>query len=130
MDDDRGQVGERQGDRLVTLEYDFLKHITSLSLLSLGGVVTFAGSIFEKVEDQRPLWLAALLFMLAGLLAFLGQLELLKRLRESGRQRPRPRWQMMLLMQSLPPVIALQLAAFALCLGSGLLLGFAFEALN
>lgn len=130
MEDDCAQLGERRGDQLVTLEYDFLKHITSLSLLSLGGVVTFAGSIFEKVEDQRPLWLAALLFMLAGLFAFLGQLELLKRLRERGRQHPRPRWHMLLLMQSVPPALSLQLAAFALCVGSGLMLGFAFEVLR
>ena len=114
MDDESIGAGDKRGEQLVTLEYDFLKHMTSLSLLSLGGVVTFAGSIFEKVEDQRPLWLAALLFMLAGLLAFLGQLELLKRLRQQ--ERVRPRWQTLLLMQSLPPT----LSHSPCCLSAGL----------
>lgn len=68
-------------DQYVTLEYDFLKHITSLSLVAIGGALTFAGSIFAAAPDQSRLWLATGMLIGAGILAFSGQQRLLKLLR-------------------------------------------------
>lgn len=68
-------------DQYVTLEYDFLKHITSLSLIAIGGAMTFAGSIFAGVPDQSRLWQAVAVLIGAGMIAFSGQQKLLKLLR-------------------------------------------------
>ncbi|GGI93439.1 hypothetical protein GCM10007973_32140 [Polymorphobacter multimanifer] len=68
-------------DQYVTLEYDFLKHLTSLSLIAIGGALTFAGSIFAEAPDKTRLWLAIAVFIASGTLGFTGQHTLLKQQR-------------------------------------------------
>ena len=66
---------------MVTLEYDFLKHITSLSLVAIGGALTFAGSIFAAAADKSRLWLGSRHADRLGHPGLFGQQRLLKLLR-------------------------------------------------
>jgi hypothetical protein len=60
------------------LAYDFFKHMTNLSLLTLGGMVTLFGSIFSGASFKEDMLLPVALIAASGAAAFLGQLEILQ----------------------------------------------------
>lgn len=63
------------------LDYDFMKQVATLALAALGGIVTFAGSIFEAVADKSVLWGSAGLFALAAVASFQAQDNIVRRVR-------------------------------------------------
>jgi hypothetical protein len=80
MSDDSGMVDPRQSheDRYAeTLLYDFFKHMTSLALIALGGVLTIS-----QVPDAeiRPfsLGMVVALLSIAGVFGFAGMDEIVK----------------------------------------------------
>lgn len=101
---------------LASLEYDYLKHLTTLSLIGVGGVVTFAGSIFADIPDKSGLAYAAVLFFFAAAFALWGQDKLLAALR---RRRPPPR----------QIAFARYVAVAGIGLGAGMMLAYAYRAL-
>lgn len=105
------------GDRLLTLEFDFLKHLTSLALATIGGAVTLAGSFLAALPDKRPLWLATGAIAVAGGLAFQAQHRLLRDARLAGRPSRTVR-------------IYREIAAGLYGLGMGFLLAIAYGALR
>lgn len=84
-------LGSEARHRRLALEFDFLKHLTSLSLFGVGGVVTLAGSIFAATPDKDRLWLAMLGFGVAATLALWAQHSLLDKA-ETGRIGRFERW--------------------------------------
>lgn len=72
---------ERHAQRLPNphlLAYDFFKHMTSLSVLTLGGVLTLAGSIFADPEYHRGMFVSAMLTAGAGFTAYVGLIEMVE----------------------------------------------------
>lgn len=57
------------------LSYDFYKHMTSLSVLTLGGVLTLSGSVFAANREPKRLLLSMVMIAASGIIAFLGQVE-------------------------------------------------------
>ncbi|MFC3711751.1 hypothetical protein ACFOMD_04165 [Sphingoaurantiacus capsulatus] len=100
-----------------TLDYDFMKQVSTLALAALGGVVTFAGSIFAEVSDKRGLWLSAALFAVAAVTSFQAQDNIVRRV-SAGRA---PDWRYRVLRT---------LAVGGLGIGAGVLLGFAYRVLS
>lgn len=127
--DDRLELSGNASDRLLMLRYDFLKHLTSLSILSIGGTVTFAGSIFEKVADKHVLWLATGGLAAAAVIAFTGQMTLLRDLDPDSRAISR--WRKWLLGHwGLGAAQSIAFATFCLAMSVGALIAFAFEHLR
>lgn len=127
--DDRLELPANKSERLLMLQYDFLKHLTSLSLLSIGGVVTFAGSIFDKVGDKQPLWFATGGLVVAAIMAFSGQLTLLGRLDPSSVSKSG--WKKLLLgYWGLGPAPSIAIATAFLALSVGELIAFATKNLG
>lgn len=127
--DDRFDASGSPAERLLMLQYDFLKHLTSLSLLAIGGTVTFAGSIFAEVSDKQTLWSATGGFAIAAILAFTGQMSLLRSLDVSSIATAN--WKRWILGQwGLKPAHSIAVAAFVLSLSVGALIAFAFENLE
>ena len=81
MDDDSNPPGSRpdaapDGELLL---YDFLKHLTSLALLTLGGILIVAGTVDKA--DVKPIVLIAVLVVVSasGVLSFAGASEIVKK---------------------------------------------------
>jgi hypothetical protein len=104
-------------DEQMALEFDFLKHLTSLSVATIGGAVTLGGSIFAKVPDKALLWGATGLVAAGGALAFQGHHLMLGRL-AAGRPAGRLGWW------------ARNVAAGLYAIGTGLLIVFAYASLR
>ncbi|PZN92475.1 MAG: hypothetical protein DCF31_16085 [Alphaproteobacteria bacterium] len=101
----------------ISLEYDYLKQLTSLSLLAIGGTLTVAGSIFAQVPDKTRMWQALAAFVVGGILAFSAQSEMLSSLRKR-----RPLGKRIFMLGNL--------AAAAFGLGSAGLIIFAYQAIG
>jgi len=71
------------------LAYDFFKHMTSLSVLTLGGMLTLSGSIFAEMVSSRNLLVAMGLIAAAGVTAFTAQIEMVE---WAHRDTAKPRW--------------------------------------
>ncbi|MGL5839275.1 MAG: hypothetical protein ACRCY3_12315 [Sphingorhabdus sp.] len=82
MIDSEERVADKARDDATLLLYDFYKHLTTLSLVALGGVLSLsqAGVLIE----QRRLALITLLIGAAGVLALMG-LDSIVRSRVDGR---------------------------------------------
>ncbi len=75
------------------LAYDFFKHMTTLTVLTLGGVLTLSSSIFEGQVAREPMLLSIGLIAASGLMAFGGQIELVDWAhRGTARPRAAARW--------------------------------------
>lgn len=75
------------------LAYDFFKHMTSLSVVTLGGVLTLSGSLFQNALDPRRMLLSIGLIAASGVIAFAGQIEMVDWAhRGAGRPRIVARW--------------------------------------
>ena len=75
------------------LAYDFFKHVTSLSIVTLGGILTLSGSIFENSLDTRRLLMAMTLVAASGVIAFAAQVEMVDWAnRGTGKPRLLARW--------------------------------------
>lgn len=99
------------------LDYDFMKQVATLALAALGGVVTFAGSIFAAVADKGALWLSAGLFAVAATASFQAQDSIVRRIRLGRDADWRFRaWR--------------SVAVGGLGVGAGVLLGFAYRVLS
>lgn len=74
-DEDEGPGASRQSDGELLL-YDFFKHLTSLALLTLGGVLVVIQDVDPK--DVKPFIVIAdiVLISLSGILAFNGSSEI------------------------------------------------------
>jgi hypothetical protein len=59
------------GRHAALLEYDFLKHLTTLGLTAVGVIVTLAGTVFTGTADRDRLWVGAGLFLAGAVLAFM-----------------------------------------------------------
>jgi hypothetical protein len=70
------------------LAYDFFKHMTTLSVVTLGGVLTLSGSLFAGDIDRAQLLFSMGLIAAAGVIAFAGQIEMVD---WTYRGTPRPR---------------------------------------
>ena len=67
---DEEVLAEYKGIDAESLSYDFFKHLTSLSILVLGGVLTLSQEVFsESVEDWQ-------MFAVAGMIALGGLIAL------------------------------------------------------
>lgn len=62
------------------MHYQHLRHLTTLSLTSAGGVITLAGSGFADVEPLTDPWLITGLFLLAALCAHMAAAGLINHL--------------------------------------------------
>jgi hypothetical protein len=60
------------------LAYDFFKHMTNLSIITLGGMVTLFGSVFANVHSKGEMLLPMGLTALSGIAAFVGQMEIVE----------------------------------------------------
>ena len=60
------------------LAYDFFKHMTNLSMITLGGMVTLFGSVFANTQSRGEMLLPMALTALAGIAAFAGQIEMVE----------------------------------------------------
>ncbi|MDO9487602.1 MAG: hypothetical protein Q7J32_04440 [Sphingomonadaceae bacterium] len=99
------------------LDYDFMKQAATISLAALGGIVTFAGSIFEDVVDKSVLWGSAGLFAAAAVASFQAQDNIVRRVRLGRKVDWRFRaWRV--------------IAVSGIGMGTGALLAFAYEALS
>ena len=66
---------------------------TSLSILTLGGVLTLSGSVFENALDSRRMLISMALIAASGFIAFAGQSEMVDWAhRGVGRPRIMARW--------------------------------------
>ena len=75
------------------LAYDFFKHMTSLSILTLGGVLTLSGSVFESALEPRRMVISMALIAASGFIAFAAQIEMVDWVhRGVGRPRIMARW--------------------------------------
>jgi uncharacterized membrane protein YedE/YeeE len=100
-----------------TLDYDFMKQVATLALAALGGVVTFAGSIFADVPDKDAMWLSAGLFAAAAIASFQAQDSIVRRVRLGQVADWRYRaWR--------------SVAVGGLGVGAGVLLGFSYRVLS
>ncbi len=91
LQEDAAKPGSRPNPHL--LAYDFFKHMTSLSVLTLGGVLTLSGSIFEDALEPRRMLISMLLIAASGFIAFAAQTEMVDWAhRPSGRPRFMARW--------------------------------------
>ena len=76
MNDDDGQLGAPPGHDGELLLYDFFKHLTSLSILTLGGVVIVAEAA-DPQDVKRWIIVAVLILVSAGgIIAFHGSSEI------------------------------------------------------
>ena len=74
-DDQLGPLNSADSDLIL---YDFFKHLTSLSILVLGGVLLVAGTTDPK-DVKRWLVVVVLIFIsAAGVLAFSGSSEIVR----------------------------------------------------
>jgi len=71
------------------LAYDFFKHMSSLSVLTLGGMLTLSESVLAEIASDRSTYLAMALMALAGATAILAQNELVE---WAHRDTPRPKF--------------------------------------
>ena len=74
------------------LAYDFFKHMTNLSLITLGGMVTLFGSIFSGASFKEDMLLPMALTAAAGVAGFLGQIEVLQWAYRGGKLRRAAGW--------------------------------------
>ena len=75
------------------LAYDFFKHMTSLSILTLGGVLTLSGAVYEDALEPRRMVVSMALIAASGFIAFAAQIEMVDWAhRGSGRPRLMARW--------------------------------------
>ena len=74
------------------LAYDFFKHMTNLSLITLGGMVTLFGSIFSGASFRDDMLLPMALTAGAGVAGFLGQIEILQWAYRGGSPRRAAGW--------------------------------------
>jgi hypothetical protein len=74
------------------LTYDFFKHLTNLSLITLGGMVTLFGSIFSGASFKDDMLLPMALTAGAGVAGFLGQIEILQWAHRGGKPRRSMTW--------------------------------------
>ena len=77
MTDDDGDLPARNDREL--LLYDFFKHVTSLALLTLGGVLAIAQAADRS--DVKPLLLIGVLIIISagGICSFVGAGEIVKK---------------------------------------------------
>lgn len=78
IDEDEGAMppergGERDGDLLL---YDFFKHLTSLALLTLGGVLVVIQDVDPKDVKPFMIIIDIAVISLSGILAFSGSSEI------------------------------------------------------
>ena len=100
------------------LAYDFFKHMTSLSILTLGGILTLSGAVYENALEPRRLVISMALIAASGFIAFAAQIEMVDWAhRGAGRPRLMARW-------------GRALIALAYGLGVGVFLSTAQEALT
>ena len=75
------------------LAYDFFKHMTSLSILTLGGMLTLSGSVFENALEPRRMVISMASIAASGFIAFAAQTEMVDWAhRGAGRPKIVARW--------------------------------------
>lgn len=62
----------------VQLLFDYFKHLSSLTIASIGGVLILAGSVFEDVEDQSTIWKSVAFLAASVYINIIGQDEIVK----------------------------------------------------
>jgi hypothetical protein len=62
--------------RLKEQHLGMLRHLTTLSLISLGGILTFLGTILSELPTKQGVWVAAALFLFAGMTSLANQQKL------------------------------------------------------
>ena len=80
MSDDEGKLVGATGenDRELLL-YDYFKHLTSLSLLTVGGVLAIAEAVDRSKVEAPGLIAVLLVISVGGICSFLGTGELVKK---------------------------------------------------
>lgn len=62
----------------IQLLFDYFKHLSSLTIASIGGVLILAGSVFEDVEDQSAIWKSVAFLAASVYINIIGQDEIVK----------------------------------------------------
>ncbi|MDC0887254.1 hypothetical protein OAS19_05640 [Altererythrobacter sp.] len=60
------------------INYDYFKSMVSLSILTIGGILTIGESLFADVLSQQSILIAAGLVAIAGVIAFQAQYDILR----------------------------------------------------
>jgi ABC-type xylose transport system permease subunit len=104
-DDSEGLLTHRDRDALL---YDWFKHLTSLSLLTLGGVLSLS-QVVDSAEIKKPILAGVLVAVaLAGVLAFSGAEQIV---RAKTRSTPVPN-QVLILQKVAPVILSMAVGAF------------------
>lgn len=75
----RGRQIERlRGANSENLEYDFLKSLVTIALVSVGGMISIGGGILEEQLDLSQFLIPIVLTAAGGIIAFQGQTEIIK----------------------------------------------------
>lgn len=74
------------------LAYDFFKHMTNLTLITLGGMITLFGSIFSNASFRDDMLLPVALIAASGVIAFVGQIEMVQWAYRGGEPRRVATW--------------------------------------
>lgn len=121
------------------LQYEHLKHLTTLSLTAVAGVVVLSNSLFAGLDNKTKLWAIAGLFLVGGVMAQLGAIALIDYLKSDEKDIDRkmhrisPRWRSWLMRSDgVPQIISISqmIAQTLLLLATGLLLGYAAQILE
>jgi hypothetical protein len=84
VDEELARRAERHADLLA---YDFFKSLTGLSVVTLGGILSLAGSVYADAVEKEDLLLTAIFISLGGVMALWAQIELVA----AARKRRQPR---------------------------------------
>ena len=74
------------------LAYDFFKSLTGLSVVTLGGILSLAGSVYSEHVEKEDLLLTAVFISAGGLLALWAQIELVAAARRGKQPRRIVEW--------------------------------------
>jgi hypothetical protein len=75
---DRGDAASRAGLAEPALAYDYFKSMASMSVATLGGILTLGGTVFGSRIAPWQMGLAALLVAISGLLALQGKTDVMQ----------------------------------------------------
>lgn len=75
IDEERGPPASNDSDMLL---YDYFKHLTSLSVLALGGILLVVQSIDAEALQRIKVFMVFALVSMAGISAFHGASEIVK----------------------------------------------------
>lgn len=104
-EDDEGPLRNAEGDALL---YDWFKHLTTLALLTLGGVLSLS-QVADAEDIKKPVLVGVLIAIAAaGVLSFSGA-EQVVRARVANAKIPK---QALVLQKAAPAILSLGVGAF------------------